>query len=268
MNSSGRAAPTFEQAEQPIVKKATPPSDPLQAYFATLAAQNDANNDRRERLIRLSREITRNSKKVISLLQRANGGTSDAALIQQALDALVPIRADLATTVVEIGSQDVWRHKSSWSGGVQEYIEAVSFLHFVQTGELLSMAQAAREMISNIESDPFPLHLDDYLAGIADLSGELMRTCVSAAGTNKPDVARQTCAFVRQLHAQFAVLAAGGGGGRDMGKKCDVMQDSLKKMEQACFQLKLRESEAIPTTQMSFTFDASTDEDNNPAKDE
>jgi predicted translin family RNA/ssDNA-binding protein len=255
-----RPTPTFEQQEQPVLKKATPPTEPLQAYFSTLAAQNDANNDRRERLIRATREITRNSKKVISLLQRANGTASDAALLKQAHDALVPIRVDLAAVVSEIGSQDVWRHKSSWSGGVQEYIEAVSFLHFVQTGELLSMAQAAREMMPSVESDPFPLHLDDYLAGIADLSGELMRTCVSAAGNNKPAVARQTCAFVRQLHAQFATLAATGGGGRDMGKKCDVMQDSLKKMEQACFQLKLRESEAIPSRQMSFAFDAVNDE--------
>lgn len=252
MSSAPAKRSTDPSSEQQAAKKPTSqvPSDPLQAYFTLLSQQNDANNDRRERLIRLSREVTRQSKKVISLLQRVGSSADDAALVRQAHEALAPIRADLKAKHDEIASagQDVWRHKTSWSGGVQEYLEAASFLHFIETGTLLTMEQAAQDMAG------LPLHLDDYLGGISDLSGELMRVCVSAGGSNKAAVAHQTCAFVREMRSHFALLAAAS---RDMGKKVDVMDESLRKMEQVCFQLRLREAEIFPQMAMtSLAFDA------------
>ena len=246
MSSAPAKRSTDPSNEQQAAKKPTPqlPSDPLQAYFTALSIQNDANNDRRERLIRLSREVTRQSKKVISLLQRFGSSADDAALVRQAHEALVPIRADLKQTYEEIASagQDVWRHKSSWSGGVQEYLEAASFLHWIEHGTLLTLEEAAQDMAG------LPLHLDDYLGGVSDLSGELMRVCVSAGGTNKAAVAHATCAFVREMRSHFVLLA---GASRDMSKKVDVMDESLRKMEQVCFQLRLREAEVFP--QMAMT---------------
>jgi predicted translin family RNA/ssDNA-binding protein len=246
-------------AKKPTAPPAPTPSDPLQAYFTVLSTQNDLNNDLRERIIRLCREITRQSKRVISLLQRVGGGSAadDASLVRQAHEALVPIRADLKNTKEEIAKQDVWRHKTSWGGGVEEYIEAISFLHFVETGELLTLDAAAATM------EGLPLHLSDYLGGIADLSGELMRVCVAAGGSNKPDVVRKTCAFVCNLQAAFNMISSSAGFDYAVGKKMTVLGESLAKMEAVCFQMKLRESEAFPASSGSLALDMGPRDDAN-----
>ena len=61
-------------AKTTVATASDKPLEPLQAYFASLSKIYDANNDLRERLIKLSRDITRNSKAVISTLQSCAAG--------------------------------------------------------------------------------------------------------------------------------------------------------------------------------------------------
>lgn len=98
---------------------------------------------------------------------------------------------DFTKILEELVGQDYWRHQKSFSGGVQEYIEAATLFHYLESKELLSLEQASIEMLQLSEDDlaldeppRFPLSIEDYFSGIADLTGELMRQCVSRAGEN------------------------------------------------------------------------------------
>ena len=231
-----RPAPaTAAGAAQHASKKAAS-DDALTAYFGTLSGEMDEQNDRRERLISLSRSITKHAKRVISLLQRFNGANG-AELLQQA-DAMFAalLAGELAQLRAELAGQDYWRHQRSFSACLQEWVEAASFAHYLRHGTLLSLADAQR-LVS-----PLALSLDDYVGGIADLSGELMRVVVSAAGRHDSAVARAATTFTRTLYGEFAKLAAKSRA-RDAAKKTEVMQQSLQKMERICFEQRLKDED-------------------------
>jgi predicted translin family RNA/ssDNA-binding protein len=207
--------------------------EPLQAYFSVLSRSYDASNDLRERLIKLSRDITRNSKAVISTLQRCKGIAGDEAHMRAARLALVAVRTDFHTLLDELKGQDYWRFQRNFSGGVQEYIEAATLAHYLDTKQLLSLEEASVGMLHvsddevALDSAPrFPLSVDDYLSGIADLTGEMMRQCVARAGAGDVASARDACNFVRTILGGVIKCDAA----RrvwDFEKKQTVMQESL-----------------------------------------
>ena len=112
---------------------------------------------------------------------------------------------------------------------MQEYIEAVSFVHYIATASLVSQ-QHLEEQLQFDESlsvpnailpmvvlfflemqahitfitlctpwPQFPVSLTDYLLGIADLTGELMRFAIASVGSGNQDEPMQISSFVRTL---------------------------------------------------------------------
>lgn len=92
-NKQPYAKRSFPKKSAPSVVDSNKPLDPLQQYFQVLSKTYDDHNDRRERLIKLSRDITRNSKAVISLLQRCKGNAGDEQVMSQAHIQLVAVRS-------------------------------------------------------------------------------------------------------------------------------------------------------------------------------
>lgn len=109
-----------------------------------------------------------------------------------------------------------------------QYLEAVTFYHFLQHQKLLTMDEAAQNMLpkgaatttateadtdtalaasdaTTTLPDAFPLCLEDYIGGITDLTGELMRQCISRAAAGDAQSARAFTAFVSQLYSGLQV---------------------------------------------------------------
>eukprot|EP00019_Armaparvus_languidus_P010519 CAMPEP_0168583814 /NCGR_PEP_ID=MMETSP0420-20121227/2791_1 /TAXON_ID=498008 /ORGANISM="Pessonella sp." /LENGTH=122 /DNA_ID=CAMNT_0008618543 /DNA_START=449 /DNA_END=814 /DNA_ORIENTATION=+ len=121
------------------------------------------------------------------------------------------------------------------------------------------MEDCAKEML--IGEEKFPLCLEDYLGGVADLTGEVMRQCVSRAGAGDTAAAERACVFVREVDRCFRrALTSGASRSRDYEKKLTVMQQSLQKMEKICFECHLRKNEQFPSQQLR---DNDDDDDNN-----
>ncbi|KAL9715784.1 hypothetical protein Ac2012v2_000226 [Leucoagaricus gongylophorus] len=216
----------------------------LLAQFESFREAIDDYNDTRERLIKMSRDITNMSKKVIFLLHRIaleDDDTSYTRAATRGLSKLREVQDIYASLTHELAGDCFWRYQHQVSPGLQEYIEALSFAHYLQHGTLIPF-RVVQHALSSPEGVPyFPLPVSDYLLGLSDLTGELMRLAISGLAHKKGrSKATQVCAFVRACNAnfeQYTLLIPG------LRKKQTVTNQSLGKIEDAVYTMIVRSSE-------------------------
>ncbi|KAI0662566.1 Translin [Cubamyces menziesii] len=217
--------------------------------FDTFRQDLDDHNDRRERLIKSSRDITNLSKKLIFLLHRtvtedesqSDDHTLGLRAAARAKDKLAEIQALFANMRDELAGDRFWRYQRNVSPGLQEYIEALSFAHYLEHRSLISYEQVQTTLTDREGNFYFPLPLEDYLLGLADLTGELMRFAIAAiprrGGRQK---ASDVCSFVRACKADFEGLTPYF---KELRKKQSVTAQSLEKIEDATYAVVVRTSE-------------------------
>lgn len=176
-----------------------------------------------------------------NLTFRATPSTLESVLTEARTkqDELLALLASLAP---ELGGQRYHRHSRSYSGGAEEFIEAATFLHYLATGRVPTFAEMADTFL---KGTGYPLQPTDYLTGIGDLTGELMRLCLNAAARSDTETATKACDAVRTIARVFP-LAEHASGNYGVRKKVDEMTNSVKKCELACFALRLRSLEKVP----------------------
>jgi predicted translin family RNA/ssDNA-binding protein len=74
---------------------------------------------------------------------------------------------------------NAYRYQRQISGGIQEYMEAVLFQHYLETEKVMTYDDASRATPGNVN-----LTHGDYLLGLFDMTGELMRYAVTYLATN------------------------------------------------------------------------------------
>lgn len=134
-------------------------------------------------------------------------------------------------------SDSYHRYHSNYSFALQEYIEAVSFYHFITTGTLITLTHV-QQLIHNETDRPFQLVPADYLLGLLDLPGEMMRYA-----TNNHSL------YPQLLHCCYGVMAAldrlvSGLVLRPYGVysgKLSVMRESIAKVEKLQYRQAVRE---------------------------
>ncbi|THV06089.1 Translin [Dendrothele bispora CBS 962.96] len=218
--------------------------------FQSFRDELDDHNDRRERLIKASRDITNIAKKTIFLLHRVvlesenpfeDRSASRIKAAKQGREKLNQVQEMYASLRHELVGDRYWRYQRQVSPGLQEYIEALSFAHFLEHSTLITFQQV-QDTLCDADGNPyFPLTISDYLLGASDLTGELMRFAISGFGkrggrSNALDV----CAFVRNCKADFERFTPYV---RDLSKKQSVTAESLVKIEDAAYAAVVRSSE-------------------------
>ncbi|PPQ90409.1 hypothetical protein CVT25_014927 [Psilocybe cyanescens] len=218
----------------------TSPSSSLTVLqsFDVFGADLDDHNERRERLIKASRDITNLSKKVIFLLHRLARGRADSKVdertsykqaAQQGYEKLREIQDLYAKLQPELESERFWRYQRQVSPGLQEYIEALSFAHYLDHGSLITFDEVQKTLMTPEGVEYFPLTLSDYLLGLSDLTGELMRFAISGiANKGGRKRATEVCAFVRRCKSDFEGMTPYI---RELRKKQSVTTQSLEKIE-------------------------------------
>jgi len=224
------------------------PTTPTQQQFAIYARYMDDRNERRELIYQSSRDLTRHSKKLISFLQRCTG-QSDRARQQtmlQVRETQLPVLHRMIEEMIQgCDETDLIRFAGAYSAGFQEYIESASLLHYLETGSLVSHDQLMDD-IERTLGKRILIPLSDYITGIMDLGGELMRFATNSIGTTDRDAAVRICTFFRQVYAQLQQLTAivtPFGPYRELPKKMDVWMQSMMKVETLCYKLTLRRAE-------------------------
>jgi predicted translin family RNA/ssDNA-binding protein len=189
------------------------------------------------------------------------------------------IEKQYKSIAAELQGLNAYRYSSNITGGNQEFMEALSFQHYLETQTLVSYQESqSRIAAMSGEGGAVLLTPEDYILGIFDMVGELMRFSITAMATNgklpagkrtkvgnvdlksddgdKMDVDEQTpvpsreegpsnvLSDLRELRLQLEMLEPSGGRfGSDVRKKAEVMRECVDKVEKALYGLTVRGSE-------------------------
>lgn len=168
---------------------------------------------------------------------------------------------------------NAYRYQRQITGGNQEFMEALTFQHYLETQELISYDESAKRL-AQLGGDGGAVLLtpSDYILGVFDMVGELMRFSITAiatsgqiptsssqadsdtqmTGVDTKDIAqdpgsqdRDVLTDLRNLRIHLEKLDASTDGsfGRDISKKMGVMQVCVQKVENALYGLIVRGSE-------------------------
>lgn len=145
---------------------------------------------------------------------------------------------------------NAWRYQRQISGGIQEFMEAISFEHYLRHQKLITLEEASKLLPEGID-----LTGDDYILGIFDLVGELMRFAITTMATTgslpggskageDSEEQRDILVDLRLLRTSFEALdttSCGGTGlGKDVEKKMEVMKTCVEKVETAVYGMIIR----------------------------
>lgn len=236
---------TKEEQENSLQTKYDENSPVIQS-FLKFQSQLDAKYDKRERLIKLSRDITIFSKRLIFQLHRFPQGVEFEEIAGELEPKLQEIKDLLEKTAKELDGEDPYLFVRAYTGGVQEFIEAVTFMHYIGENRLLGYDELCLNYFtfSRDGSDAklaLLLRPMDYILGIADLTGELMRMCINYMGAGHHEKSNEICVFLRKVHNECLLLS--GKDFRDFNQKMKVLGQSLRKVENACYTVHLRAKE-------------------------
>uniref|UniRef100_A0A9L0SKR5 Translin associated factor X n=1 Tax=Equus caballus TaxID=9796 RepID=A0A9L0SKR5_HORSE len=186
-------------------------SSPVMLAFKSFQQELDARHDKYERLVKLSRDITVESKRTIFLLHRITSAPDMEEILTESEIKLDGVRQKILQVAQELSGEDMHQFHRAITTGLQEYVEAVSFQHFIKTRSLISMDEINKQLIFTTEDNgkenktscsdaqdkqfgTWRLKITpvDYLLGVADLTGELMRMCINSVGNGDIDTPFET----------------------------------------------------------------------------
>lgn len=273
------------------------------AMFAQFTDQLDAHYDRRERIYKLSRDVTIEAKRIIFTLLRYSPKSSvesNVELFAQADQQFDAIRRILFAIAKELHSKDdavppfdfsrFWRYHYSFSPGMQELIEASTLyvfmkrLHehrgppnpiesgtrvaqsllatseelqrdFLDLGPLLNEDVTMQDATNSALPPPlsvsqksptepmlFPIASEDYILGVADLSGELMRYATNSVTQSDYETTFTVLEILSQMLASLQSLGSVFQH-KDMGFKITTLRQNVCKVEKLAYNIRVRGAE-------------------------
>jgi len=251
-------------------EKAIPASNEMVDIFKSFQVELDTRHDTWEKVVKLSRDVTIESKRLIFHLQRiSNNSMEQLKILQEAEKKKKFILNKLCQISVILNEKNhPLQFMRAYSPGLQEFIEADSLLYYLSKETeltcdnihlgILSLESVQKTLTfehpsENSKSIALPVPVDEYLMGLADVTGEAMRMCINAAGgenynNNDGNKSRSSklCAFVRSLYVFFKSVSAlpddhGNGkiNSKYFSQKVTTMANSLLKCEDACYSIRV-----------------------------
>lgn len=190
--------------------------------FEALREAMTTYDEQRDTVIKRARDITKASKVAIYCLHR---GEIDKA------DAQIATAAQVADELLPIVSANPPLRGGSYSGGLEEYAEAVVFAHFVKHGVVPP----------STHPDLARCDRDEYLGGVLDFTGELNRFCVAKATVRDAEAVKKCGEIVDALMGIFLKFDFRNG---SLRKKYDSLKYTLKKVENTLYEMSLTSAAA------------------------
>ena len=168
---------------------------------------------KREEVIQASREIITLSKVIIYAAQRDDMREAEESLkkIRQKVSNLKKVKIHTDTNINSVA--------------FQEYVEAAAFFDFVKSGRIPTRANLG-------------VSAEDYLSGICDLTGELVRKAVYDVINKKYGSAKKITELVHDIYGEFLKLNLRNG---ELRKKSDSIKWNLKKLEEVMYDISIKE---------------------------
>ncbi|KAG6095713.1 hypothetical protein E4U31_005711 [Claviceps sp. LM219 group G6] len=217
------------------------PRGRFHSMFETFRDELDEHHDRRERIVKVSRDVTALSKKIIFALQRVKH-------INQKLPPST--QKDISTRLSEITThlekiapdlKSINRYRYTWPlRCLEELVEALSFEYYLCNQQLISPEAAQAFLPAGMQLTPH-----DYMFGIFDLFGEMMRFATVTMAQNGAMLCgadgRSILADIQQLGCAFELLREIPT--KDYRSKMEAARQSVQKVEKLGYGLAVRGSE-------------------------
>lgn len=214
--------------------------------FSTYAVELDDRHDRYERILKISRDIVIESKRIIFLLHTIDKKSKQENVLCEAESRLKAVAENNFKAIArELQNQDPYFYLRAYRNGLEEYIEALTFFQYSRSSDMKNWVEL-KNALSYTEkggTNSFyalvtPL---EYILGIADLTGELMRQCINNLALGESVSCYQTRNFVRNVYKGF--LGCTNASNREINRKMFTLKQNLQKIEYVCYTIKVRGSE-------------------------
>ena len=186
------------------------------SHFAKLRMQHEQAEGQREALIAKSREVVHTSKLLIYAVHRNDEGAT--VQHRKSLDRLLNDLRNIIKGRAELDASGSTRI------AMQEYVEAVCFQEYSATGKIPT-------------AETLQVDVEQYLLGLCDLCGELVRKAVHAAIAGDVKAAKHIRDSVEALYGEFLQFNFRNG---DVRRKFDGIKYDLKKLEDLVLDLTLK----------------------------
>ncbi len=184
--------------------------------FEKIKESMDEFDKNREEVIKKSRSPRKRSKKAIYSIHRGE--------IEKAEELLEKAEEELKTLFQKIEKNQDLR-TGSYSSAVEEYIEARTFLEFIQNHKIPSF------------SIFFFADEEEYLGALSDLTGELARKAVREATDRNIEEVERMKEIIDNLYGEFVKFDFRNG---KLRKKYDSIKYNLQKVEDTLYDLKVK----------------------------
>lgn len=242
---------------------------PVMAAFREYAKELDDKHDRYERIVKMSRDITIESKRIIFLLHTIETRRNNREKVLE--DAEKRLRAVCETNFLliarELEDLDQNQYLRAFSPGLQEFIEAYSYFEYLKDSSKLSDWDDLQQFLTyNIDKPSSTKENEtkeekslqeqtvakkqivctikpvEFILGLADLGGEIMRRCINSLGSGDIDSCFQACRTLQTLYAGYLRIRPVGN--REIPRKITTLRQSTLKAENVCYNIKVRGGEA------------------------
>jgi len=160
----------------------------------------------------LSREAITISKQIIYAAQRND--------LKTAQDAIKTIK----NKIKKLKKVNIATDTNINSVAFQEYVEAIAFYEYVKNKKIPTRASLG-------------VSAEDYLMGICDLTGELVRKAIYDVIHKKFDEAAKIKELVHDMYGEFLKLNLRNG---ELRKKSDSIKWNLKKLEEVMYDIAVK----------------------------
>ena len=147
----------------------------------------------------------------------------------------------------DIQGLNAYRYQRNISGGIQEFMEALLFQHYLEKQEILTHSDSSRRLPSGTM-----LTHEDYLLGLFDMSGELMRFAITYMATNgnlpgfgHEGSSHSILADMQDLRSRLENMSAAGSFAlsKDFEQKMKTTRSSVEKVENSVYSMTVRGKE-------------------------
>lgn len=123
------------------------------ALFQAFQLEIDSRHDKHERIVKLSRDITIESKRTIFLLHRDASGNNEAILEQTYSKLKELIGKKFHPLAEELQGEDPYQFLRAYTNGIQEFVEAISFYFYIKDNRLVSLQEIQQMLDFHIKDD-------------------------------------------------------------------------------------------------------------------
>jgi len=173
-------------------------------------------DEKREDLIRGSRNVVKTSKLLIYAIQRQD--------LIEAEKLVEQIRQEISALEKHVSGHSELRFSPAYKIAVQEFVEAMALYYFIKEKKLVTSSEL------NVDAE-------SYLLGICDLTGELVRKAVNSAISRSFALAVEIKDFVSEIYGEMLKFNFRNG---NLRKRFDSIKYNLKKLEDLVYDIKTK----------------------------